>query len=116
MKEIIGYSKAGPLDQWGAKLSGQSAGTMTEQVKTSGVAAVAAGSPAVSVCELENLAESWLHRFYTTLEARGNLLYCREELLRLVEREKKRQPQENSEMTDGNRRPDGHDSTNSERR
>lgn len=63
--------------------------------------AVATGSPAVPVCELENLAESWLHRHATSLEPTGNLLYCRDELRRLIAAAKKRQPQENNPVRDG---------------
>lgn len=34
--------------------------------------------------QLSNLADSWSHRHATSLESTDNLLYCREELLRLI--------------------------------
>lgn len=74
----------------------ESVSAMTEPACQPSALGLATCSPAVPVCELEMLAESWLHRHAKTLEPTHNLLYCRDELRRLIEAAKERQPQENS--------------------
>jgi hypothetical protein len=48
--------------------------------------AVATGSISALHRELEYLAETWLNRYHQTLGDTANLLYCRDELLRLVDK------------------------------